>query len=57
VIVLSLKWSAAVAFWECFEDFGRNELGAEERAVGGHVGVWRMPGFAVEVYKRVWEVC
>jgi hypothetical protein len=35
MIVFALKWSAAVAFWERFEDFGGDELGAEERAVCG----------------------
>jgi hypothetical protein len=36
VIVLPLKWSAAVAFGERFEDFGGDEVGAEEGAFGGH---------------------
>lgn len=31
MVVLTLNWSAGVAFRQCFEDLGRDQFGAEER--------------------------
>jgi hypothetical protein len=43
VIVLPLKWPAAVSFWERFEDFGGDELRAEKWAFRGHCDACVLP--------------